>query len=492
MRYLKHLGLFLLLALFVGCAQTSPNLPQNDDESATAMLYERTFEANVPNIAMQNLFFTKMPKGGDLHHHYSGSLYAETYLEWVKNKNWFIDTCSFKILKEQSTGTCKSITVDQLIANDALYRKLLTLWSDKDFYNHSHDQLPPDSNFFNTFGYFSPISDQYMERGLNIIKQRALNENVTYIESMLSRVGINSSDYFNSDEAKALNLALRSTASQEQVDALLDKINVTFSNKQTFNDGVKQFITELEQRHSGIDDENFMMRYQTYAVRVLDPLQVYTDLFSGYMAALNSPLIVGVNIVAPENNTVAINDYTLHMRMFNYLVKKYPQVHRSLHAGELTMGMVEPKELIFHIKQARDIAHAQRIGHGIDLPYETNSLDLLKNLKENAAIEINLSSNEFILGVAGNAHPYSIYAAYGVPLVISTDDSGVSRDNLTHEYVLLASRYHPSYTTIKKYVYNSIDYSFLSSEDKALARAQLDKKFVTFEREMNTFAKNLK
>ena len=490
MRYLKHLSLLLLLSIYVECA--TPTLPQSNHESATAMLYERSFETKEPNIAMLNLFFTQMPKGGDLHHHYSGSLYAETYLEWVKNKNWLIDTCSFKIVKTKSNASCKQISVDELIANDTLYRQLLTLWSDKDFDNHSHDQLPPDSNFFNTFIYFSPISDQYMDIGLNLIKERALSENVSYIESMLARVGVNSTEFFNAEEVTKLNNELRNTTSQEEVNALLERISTVFSNAQVFNEKINNFVKELEQKHQGIDNESFTMRYQTYAVRVLNPLQVYTDLFSGYLAALNSPVIVGVNIVAPENNTVAINDYTLHMRMFHYLANKYPKVHRSLHAGELTLGMVEPKELLFHITQARDIGRAERIGHGVDLPYEKESLRVLEDLKHHAAIEINLTSNQFILGVTGNAHPYPIYAAYGVPLVISTDDSGVSRNNLTHEYVLLASRYHPSYMTLKTYVYNSIDYSFLSPEDKVKVRAQLDKKFMIFEREMSALAKHLK
>jgi len=491
MRYLQHLSLLLLLSLFIGCT-TTPSLPHSDDESATSALYERTFEAHVPNVAMLNLFFTQMPKGGDLHHHYSGSIYAETYLEWVKNNDWFIDTCTFKIVKAKGNETCKIATVDQLIADDTLYRKLLMLWSDKDFDNHSHNQLPPDSNFFNTFGYFSPISDQYMDVGLNIIKDRAISENVSYIESMLSRIGINSSEFFNTDEVKMYNNELRHATTQEEVNALLDRISAVYARNQAFSTKVQNFVTELERRHNGIDTETFTMRYQTYAVRVLDPLQVYTDLLSGYKAVLSSPLIVGVNIVAPENNTVAINDYTLHMRMFNYLVSKYPQVPHSLHAGELTIGMVEPKELLFHITQARKIAGANRIGHGVDLVYEKESLSLLKELKEYAAIEINLTSNEFILGVSGREHPYSIYAAYGVPIVISTDDSGVSRGNLSHEYVLLASRYHPSYATIKTYVYNSIDYSFLTPAEKAKVRAQLDKKFGVFEREMSTLAKNLK
>ena len=157
------------------------------------------------------------------------------------------------------------------------------------------------------------------------------------------------------------------------------------------------------------------------------------------------------------------------------------------------MGMVEPKDLLFHITQARQIARAERIGHGVDISYEKDAIALLKDLKESkTAIEINLTSNEFILGVANNEHPYSIYAAYGIPLVISTDDSGVSRDNLSHEYVLLASRYHPSYETIKKYVYNSIDYSFLTSKEKDALKTKLDKNFLTFEKEMSALANSLK
>jgi adenosine deaminase len=47
-----------------------------------------------------------------------------------------------------------------------------------------------------------------------------------------------------------------------------------------------------------MDDDNFMMRYQCYAVRVFSPIQVFLDLLSGYLAAEQSPLIVGMNIVA--------------------------------------------------------------------------------------------------------------------------------------------------------------------------------------------------
>ncbi|MHB1793689.1 MAG: hypothetical protein ACYCPO_01870 [Acidobacteriaceae bacterium] len=58
------------------------------------------------------------------------------------------------------------------------------------------------------------------------------------------------------------------------------------------------------------------------------------------------------------------------MQMFDLLHHDYPQVHLSLHAGELAPGLVPPNGLRFHIREAVDLGHAQRIGHGVDVMYE--------------------------------------------------------------------------------------------------------------------------
>lgn len=488
MAFSKRLLIFMVLVGFSACQANAV-----DDQQQTAKLYERMFHDGQADVAQLNLFFTRMPKGGDIHHHYTGSIYAETFLDWVKREGWLIDPCTLKIVKQRVDGACASLSVDALLKDDALYRKLLSLWSDKDYANHFHIESAPDSNFFNTFGYFGTVSDEYMADGLKLLKQRALDENVSYIETMLSIVPVKSPTYFSSAQAGNLIHALRAAQTQQETDKLLDRITGTVGGNPAFLHSVNAYLAMVESVHQGIDDDQFTMRFQTYAARVLDPLQVFLSLYSGFVAADKSPLVVGVNIVAPENNAVALADYTLHMRMFNYLHRKYPDVQRALHAGELTLGMVRPRSLQFHIRQALEIAHAGRIGHGVDLPYELGSTDLLAELKKaGTAIEINLTSNQFILGVQGQAHPYLIYSAYGVPLVISTDDSGVSRNNLSNQYMLLASRYHPPYDTIKAYVYNSITYSFLSDSDKASAKRVLNRKFAEFERDMAELAGSLK
>jgi adenosine deaminase len=60
-------------------------------------------------------------------------------------------------------------------------------------------------------------------------------------------------------------------------------------------------------------------------------------------------------------------------------------------------------------------------------------------LKDMAArrvlVEINLTSNEDVLGVSGKNHPFPVYRKFGVPVALSTDDEGIERIDLTREYV---------------------------------------------------------
>ncbi len=478
----------LILSLFLsGCA--SVEKPEQEvevvsDETKTEQFYQQLISGSTPNIAQLNLFLTAMPKGGDLHHHYSGSLYVETYLDWVEDKQYCVDVASLKIkAKMADNETC--LTATGIRNNSVAYRKLLTLWSDKDYSNHYHDQPAPDQNFFNTFGYFGPVSKAAYDKGLNILKDRAKKENVLYIETMLGSV-----PYSYQDELFDRNV--RNSSDQEELFIYFDQLGAKIEQDQGFNRRVNYFVEKLNQYHQGIDDADFTMRYQSYASRNSDPSKVFSRLYAAFKASNNSDLIVGVNIVGPENGVVAIQDYRLHMQMFNYLRGKYPSVNRALHAGELTLGMVRPKNLTFHITDAVNIAGAQRIGHGIDLPYEDNATELLQIIKEKSVIEINLTSNEFILGVKGQEHPYLIYSAYDVPMVISTDDSGVSRNNLTHEYVLLSSRYKPDYLQVKEYVYNSIRYSFADDEIKQQMTETLNMRFDEFERKMSEFSQRLK
>jgi adenosine deaminase len=137
-------------------------------------------------------------------------------------------------------------------------------------------------------------------------------------------------------------------------------------------------------------------------------------------------------------------------------------VKLSLHAGELELGLVPPAGLGHHIRDSIEIAGASRIGHGVDIPYETDAPDLLARMtKERIAVEINLTSNDTILGVKGARHPLALYRAAGVPVVLATDDEGVSRSDMTNEYLRAATEQGLRYRDLKDIARASLEYAFL-------------------------------
>jgi adenosine deaminase len=76
-------------------------------------------------------------------------------------------------------------------------------------------------------------------------------------------------------------------------------------------------------------------------------------------------------------------------------------------------------------------------------------------------VEINLTSNDTILGLRDARHPLALYRAAGVPLVLSTDDEGVSRSDMTNEYLRAATEQGLRYDELKAMARASLEYAFL-------------------------------
>ena len=124
-----------------------------------------------------------------------------------------------------------------------------------------------------------------------------------------------------------------------------------------------------------------------------------------------------------------------------------------------------PEGLKFHIREAVELGHAERIGHGVDVMQETDPRGLLHEMAgRHVMVEINLTSNDAILGVVPPHHPLPEYRAAHVPVALSTDDEGVSRIDLTHEYVRAAMEYGLGYLDLKAMARTSLEHSFLPGE----------------------------
>jgi adenosine deaminase len=228
--------------------------------------------------------------------------------------------------------------------------------------------------------------------------------------------------------------------------------------------GVDRKRREIE--HCGQPDASgaceVAVRFIYQILRGLPKEVVFAQAVLAFEAASADPeRIVGINLVMPEDGYVSMSDYALHMRMVKYLHETYPVVHITLHAGELTYGLVPPSGLCCHVRLAVE-AGAERIGHGTDAMYEDRPHELLKEMAaKHVMVETGLTSNDLILGVTGSHHPLPMYRQFGVPVTLSTDDEGVSRIDLTNEYVRAVETYGLKYTELKKMVRTGLQHAFL-------------------------------
>lgn len=205
------------------------------------------------------------------------------------------------------------------------------------------------------------------------------------------------------------------------------------------------------------------VRWMAQVTRTNPPGEVFAQLLFSALLSQADPRMVGLNLVAPEDDPVALADYTLQMRMLDYLHGVMPETNVSLHAGELALGLVPPAEMRFHVRQAVQLGHAKRIGHGVDVMYETDPLGLLREMAEqHVAVEINLTSNDQILGVRGAQHPFPVYRAAGVPPLLSTDDEGIERIDRTHELQRAVSDYGLDWPTLVGLERNTLEYAFVA------------------------------
>jgi adenosine deaminase len=436
-------------------------------------------------------FFTQMPKGADLHNHLTGSAYAETYFAIAVEEAMYLDAQTFKLYRQGDPRPAQAIQLSPDMPNlHSIRVQCIDHWSARN-YEHISQTLPPDEFFFDTFGIFSGATGTIANEItlLKELRQRAADENVSYLEIMLTSPNVSASTYYNDPVLNNNLKELIQTKNHDDVYRLLSEIwnawDVNAVVQRDITDYV-QMINDVHKEASSVAPETISL-YQTYCNRNSEPLRVFAQLYIGFNACKQDPLLVGVNIVSVENGEISLRDYWGHMEMFKYCKTKIPSVKTSMHAGELRLGLTPPEDLKFHITAAVLQAGASRIGHGVDIAFETGAKQTLKYMADNGIpVEINLTSNEFILGIKDREHPIIFYRDNGVPIILSTDDPGILRSNLTDQYVLAAQRYSElGYMDFKQFAQNSIIYSFLPELKKEGLIIDLNNRFLRFEQDMD-------
>jgi adenosine deaminase len=440
-------------------------------------------------------FLRNMPKGADLHMHLSGAVYAETFIAEAARQGLCVapvgpgspsvpvpavpavrDAVRLTAPLPGKPGACApgQVTAVSALTNQALYDDLIDSLSMRAFVPipaiDGHDQ------FFATFGRAGALKKVTGE-WLNEVATRAAAQNEQYLEIMHTPTFTHAIAVGNQVGWPA---GAEHSISRQQLATLRDALFAAGLRDEVPVD-IQEFADAKSQRNAiehcpatpDFTQHNACsvdIHWLYQILRGFPPQQVFAQTLLGFEVAAADPDVVGINFVMPEDGRISMQDYHLQMQMLDYLHSAYPQVHISLHAGELAPGLVPPEGLTFHIREAVELGHAERIGHGVDIGSETDATGLLREMAHNnIMVEINLTSNDVILGVKGTEHPLHAYLAAHVPVALSTDDEGVSRIDLTHEYVRGVEEQGLDYRDLKRMARTSLEHAFLPGQSLWLA-----------------------
>jgi hypothetical protein len=405
------------------------------------------------------MFLRRMPKGGDLHNHLSGAIYAESYIRWAGEAGLCVVEGIWKF--GPCTTDAGQIPVADIVKKPKAYgdhyAHLVNALSMRN-YIPGQERASAHDQFFDSFDRFGGGGDGRTVDMVAEVTHRAAAQNINYLELMVSL------------SAGAARKIGEGVPWNNDIPAAYTKL-MDAGLRALIPDTIK-YIDKIESDRRRISDCDrptpppacaVTVRYVAQVIRTFPLPLVLAQTVLAFELARADSRVVGLNFVGYEDHLVALDDYKAHMQLVKELSRLMPGTHVSLHAGELAFGLVPPEHLLFHIREAVEVAGALRIGHGVDIAYEEDANRLLaKMAKDKIAVEINLTSNDVILGVRGNRHPFELYRRAGVPLVLSTDDEGVSRIDLTHEFQRAAETYGLSYKDLKEFARNSLTYSFLS------------------------------
>jgi hypothetical protein len=390
-----------------------------------------------------------MPKGGDLHSHLSGAAYAETLIDAGAVSNRCVDRVRYAVA---ACGRNTRPLVDARTDND-FRTALVDAWSMRGFV--PGNGITGHDHFFGAFGKFGGAAGMG-EMAAEVV-DRAGAQRERYIELMVT---------FQGGAVTALGNRLHWTGDMADfhrrliaagLPALLPKARAGLDAGETRMRALLRCDTPQPEPGCAVT-----VRWLGQVTRNNPPGAVFAQMLFTALLSEADPRVVGLNFVGAEDNPKALADYSLHIRMLEYLHGVMPRMNVSLHAGELTLGLVPPDALRFHVREAVEVAHAKRIGHGVDVMYESDPSALLHKMAEQRiAVEINLTSNDQVLGVNGAMHPFPVYRTAGVPTLLSTDDEGVERIDRTHELQRAVTEFGLDWRTLVGLERNTLEYAFV-------------------------------
>lgn len=424
-------------------------------------------------------FLRRFPKGADLHNHASGAVYSDYVIDAARAKDLRYDPRSRGFTASEEDHT---VSLDQLEADAAMLKAFFETVSMRGWHPYTDDG---HHHFFQTFSHLGSARRTQAQVLAEIVRRNRY-QNVNYVELMMNAVPSETWGRFFEifDERDPADLP----GSLAPFEPLIDNPAIARS--------FTEYLDELEadaSRELGLSpalgerQSDIAVGYIGSLLRT-GPMERFFRMAVVVFTAMRADeRVVGLNIVAPEDHPASRRQFDEQMKILDFLWQRFDKPAITLHAGELTLRYAPVASMWDRIRRSIDEGRARRIGHGISIAWERDLVGLLEQMaRDDVMVEINLTSNESILGVRDAGHPFQLYRRAGVPVCLTTDDEGVSRSNLTMEYVKAVQRYDLGYGDIKTISRDCLVHSFLPADTKSERLAMLSAAFARFEKALTT------
>ncbi len=143
----------------------------------------RAYEAARSNPLELEAFLRRMPKGSDLHYHFPGGIYAESWIRDAAEDGLCVNLTTHALVKPQPACGAGQVPAAKAFTDQDLYDAMINAFSMRSFVPTTgfsgHDQ------FFYTFAkFYGSISESHAGEWLDEVASRAAAQNEQYLELM--------------------------------------------------------------------------------------------------------------------------------------------------------------------------------------------------------------------------------------------------------------------------------------------------------------------
>lgn len=419
------------------------------------------FKSTANDTELYQLLYA-MPKGGDLHHHISGSALSEWWYDLAVKES----ERGYNYYTKVKINNCRAYGSNEF--SFAPYLLLFRTITERNYLTLSDCEK-------NEYKTLKELSDKEKAGFMNSIRLDAMHEGRDeFFQTHWQRLNELTSNPHLMLEVLAMNIKAFSNEGLMYMETMMESTGYTKADGTSISSD--EFVIMLKERlaQPDIKSTGMIIRFQESILRFAPNAE--QQLIRDYtFVSNNSDLYVAVNMVGREDN-----DKGYPLRFLPTLIelrKTLPNVKLSIHAGEVD----EPNH---HIRDTLRLG-ADRIGHGVNLISDN---ELMRQMRHGPyLVEVNLISNLLLEYVNDySQHPFPEYLRTGIPVALSTDDRGMWDSNITDEFFVAVKEFNLSWEEIKNLSRNSLSFSFLDDKTKTRLLTEFEQRIAEFEQQVST------